>query len=172
MNRIALSAEGFDPPRWEKRLRVFARKALAALGRDGWELSVLLCDDRAMSELNLRFRGKEGPTDVLSFAQGEGFPTGGRRASACTGDVAISLDTLRENSRAFGVDPDEELRRLLIHGILHLDGMDHETNDEAEPMLRLQEKILEELADSRVLPRADALAGFSSRGEPPGGGNA
>jgi len=153
LNRVAASAEGFPLPPWERRLRSFARKVLERLGRDGWELSVLLCGNGAMRALNSRYRGRDEPTDVLSFAQGEGraFPGAGRGPA---GDIAISLDALGENAREFGVGEDEELRRLLIHGILHIDGMDHETNDRAEPMLRLQEKILEELADLRILPAA------------------
>jgi len=150
VNRVAISAEDVPLPAWGPGLRAFAGKVLGRLGRDGWELSVLICGDRTIADLNSAYRGKDGPTDVLSFSQGDGcpFPGGGGHV----GDIAISLDTLRENARLFDVDEDEELRRLLIHGILHLDGMDHHTNDKAEPMLRLQEQILEELADQRILP--------------------
>jgi probable rRNA maturation factor len=152
VNRVAISAEDVPLPAWGPRLRAFAGKVLGRLGRDGWELSVLICGDRTIADLNSAYRGKDEPTDVLSFSQGDGcpFPVGGGRGHV--GDIAISLDTLRENARLFDVDEDEELRRLLIHGILHLDGMDHHTNDKAEPMLRLQEQILEELADQRILP--------------------
>jgi len=82
MNAVTVCFADVPPPGWEGRLESFARKVLASLGRDGWELSVLLCGDRTMSELNLRYRGKEGTTDVLSFAQdpasGDGFPGDGR----------------------------------------------------------------------------------------------
>jgi len=167
MNRVSVGAGDEPLPDWSGGLRAFAGKVLERLGRDGVELSVLICGDETIAALNSRFRGKDGPTDVLSFSQGEGEsfppePAPKRRAVRHLGDVAISLDTLAENAAAFGVDRDEELRRLLIHGILHLDGMDHRTNDSAEPMLRLQEQILEELADLRILP-AD---------ETPGGRNA
>jgi probable rRNA maturation factor len=63
----------------------------------------------------------------------------------------ISLETLRENAEYFRTPEEEELRRLLIHGILHLDGMDHTTNNEKEPMLQLQERLLVRLAGERVL---------------------
>jgi probable rRNA maturation factor len=66
-------------------------------------------------------------------------------------DIVISLDTLKENARRFNVSEDEELRRLLIHGILHLDGMDHKTNEETEPMLLLQEEIITEFAEERIM---------------------
>jgi rRNA maturation RNase YbeY len=58
------------------------------------------------------------------------------------GDIVISLETLKTNAAYFHVDEDEELRRLIIHGILHLAGFDHPTNNPEEPMLVLQEKIL------------------------------
>ena len=62
------------------------------------------------------------------------------------GDVFISLDSMRRNAESFGVDEDEELKRLLVHGILHLEGYDHSSNDFAsEPMLIRQEKIMKEL---------------------------
>lgn len=151
MNAVPVSVEDFPPLGWESRLEEFALAVLARLGRDGVEVSFLLCGDSTMADLNFGYRGKEGPTDVLSFAQSEGadFPNGD--GPVYSGDVAISLDTLDANSRLFAVAPDEELRRLAIHGILHLEGMDHPTNDEDEPMLRLQESILRELADLRIL---------------------
>ena len=168
MNRVRACADGIPLPPWGRRLEAFARRALERLGRDGWDVSVLLCGDEEMAALNLRYRGKEGPTDVLSFAQAEGpeFPApGGRRLGqrsrrrVVAGDIAISPGAARENALAFSVCEDEELRRLLIHGILHLDGMDHHTCGGAEPMLRLQEQILEDLADWRILPARRAPGG-------------
>jgi probable rRNA maturation factor len=153
MNKVAISADdGVPLPSWISSLKKYALKVLARMGRDKWDLSILLCDDKTISALNSQYRGKAEATDVLSFSLGEGdsFPTGGRLVP---GDIVISLDTLRENARRFNISEDEELRRLLIHGILHLDGMDHRTNGKAEPMLRLQEDILTELAEERVLGR-------------------
>ena len=161
MNRVAVSAEEVPLPAWAGRVKSFAKTVLARLDRDRLEISILLCDDRVIADLNSRYRGKEGPTDVLSFADSGGFPRAGRSAYAYAGDIAISLDTLRENARLFGIARDEELRRLLIHGILHLDGMDHHTNDKAEPMLRLQEQILEELSDLRILPAGLPIGGIA-----------
>jgi len=168
VNRVSVSAEDVPLPDWSAALEGFSGRVLEWLGRDGWELSVLICGDRTIAGLNSAYRGKDGSTDVLSFSQDEGFPfppgeqTGEGRRHA--GDIAISLDTLRENARLFEVDEDEELRRLLIHGILHLDGMDHHTNDKAEPMLRLQEQILEELSDLRILPTGGLPAGLPTGG--------
>jgi probable rRNA maturation factor len=58
------------------------------------------------------------------------------------GDLVISIDSLADNAKQFSVSENEELKRLLIHGILHLNGMDHTTNDTDEEMLQVQEKIL------------------------------
>jgi probable rRNA maturation factor len=151
MNKVAISADdGVPLPGWIPSLKKYALKVLARLGRDKWDLSVLLCGDDAMTALNSRYRGRAEATDVLSFSlsEGDSFPTGGRLVP---GDIVISLDTLRHNASRFNISEDEELRRLLIHGILHLDGMDHRTNGKAEPMLRLQEDILAEFAGTHIM---------------------
>jgi probable rRNA maturation factor len=157
MNRVLLNAENEPPPRWGKTLKSYAQKVLAELGRDNWDLSILLCGDRTMSSLNSRYRGRAETTDVLSFAMGEGeqFPCKCRRR--LPGDMVISLETLNENARRFKISEDEELRRLLIHGILHLDGMDHRTNTKTEPMLQLQERILAKLEGEYIVPTEKSI---------------
>ncbi|GHT91293.1 endoribonuclease YbeY [Spirochaetia bacterium] len=149
MNRIEVNAEEVPLPEWEGALKNYTLMALDKIHRDGWDLSILLCNDSYIQSLNKKFRQKDEATDVLSFPLGETIKedSGDRYLP---GDIVISLDTLAENSRYFNISQDEELRRLLIHGILHLDGMDHETNNETEPMLRLQEKILADLAGERI----------------------
>jgi probable rRNA maturation factor len=151
VNRVEVAVEGVPEPLWILRLAAFAEKAIARLGRDGWDLSLLLCDDATIRDLNVRYRKKDESTDVLSFQLGEKITDEklGERWSA--GDIAISLDTLTANSTYFGVSQDEELKRLVLHGILHLDGMDHEDNDPDRPMLRLQEEMLADLGEERIL---------------------
>jgi len=151
MNRIDVSVEGIPLPPWQDKIADFALKALAELGIDGWDVSFLVCDDSFMSDLNGRYRGKDGPTDVLSFEQGERFedPEAGSRFLA--GDIAISTDTLFRNAEAFGVAADEELKRLILHGLLHLSGLDHGSNEASEPMLERQESLLRSLASERIL---------------------
>jgi probable rRNA maturation factor len=109
-----------------------------------------------MQSLNSRYRGLDEPTDVLSFSLGE--RSGDRYVP---GDIVVSLDMLEENSRYFGVSRDEELRRLLIHGILHLDGMDHKGTGPGsfggfpeEPMLKKQEEILERFSPEHIISEA------------------
>ncbi|MDR2182110.1 MAG: rRNA maturation RNase YbeY, partial [Treponema sp.] len=81
------------------------------------------------------------------------------------GDIVISLDALAENAVFFDVSPEDELRRLLIHGILHLTGMDHATNEMAEPMLQKQEALLGELSAEPAIMEADAAANVSITAE-------
>jgi len=146
MNRVNFSAEEVPLPAWSKKAKTFVNGVLEYLNKDRWSLSVMFCADGRIKDLNQKFRKKNEATDILTFNLGEtenGF--------FLPGDIAISLDTLAENSAYFKVTPDEELRRLLIHGILHLDGMDHKTNGPGEPMLRLQEKILADLAGVHII---------------------
>ena len=158
MNRVMVHAAEIPLPEWIKPLKDFVLKVLLFLKKDKWDLSILLCGDKTIKDLNTLYRGKAEATDVLSFPFGESRefpPDRGRRSRRhIPGDIVISLDTLRENSRKFHVEEDEELRRLLIHGILHLDGMDHKTNDEAEPMLQFQERILAKLSNKQILGRS------------------
>ncbi len=151
MNRVELDALDIPEPEWMPRAGDFAKAALAELGFSNWDLSIALCDDKRIRELNLEYREKDEATDVLSFEQGETFedPEIGERFLA--GDIVISLDTLAENAAYFGVSKDEELKRLIVHGILHLGGMDHEDNKPEREMLILQEKILSSLAKERIL---------------------
>ena len=119
---------------------------LAYLDEDG-DFSIHFITDEEMRNLNNSFRGKDEPTDILSFAinDGDEFPSmeGEERE---LGDIFISLESMRRNAESFSVSEDEELDRLLVHGILHLLGRDHATNDfSSEPMLLEQEKMMDEL---------------------------
>jgi probable rRNA maturation factor len=141
---IEIAVDGLPAPRWRKGLSRFCAAALTAAGFSQWEISMLLCDDRKITELNGRYRGRNRPTDVLSFP-GDGAGTG-----VVAGDIAISLDTLRRNAAAFGVSEQEEVKRLAVHGILHLAGMDH-GRGKGRKMLALQERLMEELKTVRII---------------------
>jgi probable rRNA maturation factor len=158
MNRVMVHVAEIQLPLWIKPLKEFVLKVLFLLKKDKWDISILICGDETIKALNETYRGKDEATDILSFPLGESadFPSGGKRRSNrhIPGDIAISIDTLRKNARRFQVEEDEELRRLLIHGILHLDGMNHKTNDENEPMLKLQEHILAKLSKKQILGRS------------------
>ena len=117
----------------------FVRAVQAAVGLEG-EVDVLLADDRTLRRLNREFRGKDKATDVLSFPAAEKF------AGEHAGDLAISLDTAARQAGEHGHSLRDEVRVLLLHGLLHLSGMDHETDRgemaarEAELRDRLQLK--------------------------------
>jgi len=100
-------------------------------------------------------RKKDEPTDILSFPQFEKNEIETMphyETTVCAGDLVISLPSVRKNAEEFRVLFNEELRRVLIHGILHLKGLDHSTNDEMEPMLLFQEEILHALPNTLDLP--------------------
>ena len=138
MNKVEFHAEEVPPPSWIPAAQGFILKVLDTLGRKNWELSVLFCSNRYIKSLNARYRGRGEATDVLSFPLGEKSRAGRYLA----GDIAVSLGALEENTRFFNVPADEELRRLLVHGILHLCGYAHATNNAGEAMLKMQEEIL------------------------------
>jgi probable rRNA maturation factor len=100
----------------------FLGEAQRAVGLSG-EVDVLLADDRTLRRLNRDFRGKDKATDVLSFPAAKEFAGGG-----FAGDLAISLNTAARQTREHGHSLREEVRVLLLHGLLHLSGMDHETD--------------------------------------------
>lgn len=151
MNDVGISAEGIAEPTWLDRAEAFAQSALGRLGKDGWDLSILVCNDEFIRRLNAQYRDKDEPTDVLSFDQGTRYTTPEGEERWLAGDIVISLEALARNASRFGVPEDEELRRLIVHGILHLSGHDHSDNDPAQPMLKLQEELLAELATERIL---------------------
>jgi len=151
MNNVEINAEEVPLPPWSEAMSGFALKVLDEIKRENWELSILLCGNKTITEFNSRYRNIAEPTDILSFILGETVQDG-ENTVYLPGDIVISLETLRENAGYFKIPEDEELRRLTIHGILHLDGMDHNTNDKDEPMLALQEEILNRLKDERIFP--------------------
>jgi len=146
VNGIDVQAKGVRRPRWAAGFSSFLRGALGEMRVRNWEVSVLLCNDAVMKDLNRRYRGRNESTDVLSFRQADGGTQG---HAGTAGDIVISLDTLRRNAAAMGVSEEEELKRLGVHGLLHLAGMDHGPG-KGGAMLALQERIVERLAGARI----------------------
>ena len=126
-----------------QRVRAIAEKMLQYLERDSDELSILLTDDTFITSLNATHRGKDGPTDVLSFAQEEGESSPGEQEPALLGDVVISLDTAERQARARRHSLLEEVTFLLAHGILHLIGYDHQTDEEEAAMNVMTAQLVE-----------------------------
>lgn len=158
-NRVFVSVqEGMNEPDWLCRIESFVKKALDHIGYDGEEVSLLFCDDPFIQELNKNYRQIDSATDVLSFENGDEYEDEEGKWF-CAGDIIISVETLPKNASYFEVDENSELKRLLVHGLLHLNGMDHgEEHIEkgiapAGEMLILQEKILEELKDEILIAK-------------------
>lgn len=152
-NRILIGMQdGLEEPSWLSLVEPFIQKIMERLGYDGEEISIMFCDDNQIRELNKTFRNIDSATDVLSF-ENDGEYSDDEGVWKTVGDIAISLDTLPVNAEYFKTDVNTELKRLLIHGIMHLNGMDHgEEHIEAEKtpeceMLVLQEKVLSEYND-------------------------
>ena len=117
-----------------------AEQLLGALSLTEAELSVVFCDDGFIQSLNRDFRGKDAPTDVLSFAQREGEDAD--PDDPVLGDVIISVQTAQRQAREWGYETTRELRVLLVHGLLHLLGHDHLEPDEASQMQSEERRLL------------------------------
>ncbi len=149
MSEIAARAMDIDEPSWLPEAREFAQSALDEIGAQDWLVSLIFCSDAFMQGLNREYRKLDEPTDVLSFPMGE--RTGnGSESQYLAGDIVISPAACERNCAEFGVDFREELGRLIVHGLLHLEGMDHEDEDPGRPMLRRQEEILGRLSRRRL----------------------
>jgi probable rRNA maturation factor len=120
-----------DTQRWS----AFALQALKAIGNDGSSATIAFVSDKRIRQLNRQFRGMDKETDVLSF------PSDGPDENL--GDIAISLETAVSQAKENGLSLDDEIGQLILHGLLHLSGYDHETdNGEMNRLeLRLRRKL-------------------------------
>jgi probable rRNA maturation factor len=110
-----------------ERWQVFGERALKAISREAHDATIAFVSDRQIRELNRRFRGIEKPTDVLSFpASVDEF---GGAAIPNLGDIAISVERAESQAEENGLTFDQEIAQLILHGLLHLYGYDHETDD-------------------------------------------
>jgi probable rRNA maturation factor len=118
--------EGTTPGVSRRDLRVFMKRLETEVA-GGRAFCCLIAGDAQLQRLNREFRGKDYPTDVLSFpSQKHPLPDG--RGSVTCGEIAISYDAARRQSGEFGHSIDREIQILMLHGLLHLLGMDHETD--------------------------------------------
>ncbi len=120
-----------------------ARITLDFTGSDeNSDVSIVIGNDRLLHRLNLEYRQMDVPTDVLSFPSGEVDPD---TSSLYLGDVVISLPRAQEQASAEGHLLAEELQLLVVHGILHLLGFDHEESKDKKKMWVIQDQILKQL---------------------------
>ncbi len=157
-NRILVSvSDDLEEFSWLKKVEDFSQKVLKELKIENQEVSILFCRDNFIQNLNRDYRQIDSPTDVLSFENGTEYFDENNVKWKVAGDIAISLETLPKNAEYFEVSQDEELKRLLVHGLLHLNGFDHgeeHVEKNKEPiceMLKIQKKIMENLKNESIL---------------------
>ena len=151
---------------YARALRADADRLLSALGLRRTELSVIIVDDATIQGLNREFRGKDSPTDVLSFSQIEEIGSSasnldwlGDMPGTLLGDVVISIDTALRQASQYRVTPAARLRTLLIHGTLHLIGYDHERSRvDARQMFTRERELVEAVSRRGTARRQVAKA--------------
>lgn len=132
---ITYNADGVKIPNIRKRTVSAWIKAVAAtFGRKVGEIGYMFVDDEKMLEVNNEYLGHDYYTDIITFDYDEG--------DTISGDLVISLDTVRTNAEKFGKDYNEELHRVIIHGILHLCGINDKGPGEREIMEAHENKAL------------------------------
>ncbi|MEE2565442.1 rRNA maturation RNase YbeY [Hyphobacterium marinum] len=126
-----------------------ARETMDAADRG--HVSVLFGSDAEIADLNARLRGKEGPTNVLSFPAHES-------AQGWAGDIALAYGVTRAEAEAAGLALADHVRHLLVHGFLHLHGYDHRNDDEAEVMEAIERRALQMLGIADPYAARDGVA--------------
>ncbi len=138
-----------------RNLKNKACRILRLLDLEGCELSVALVGNEEIHRLNRAYRSRDEPTDVLSFPLNEPLPSGG----CLIGDVIISVEKAAQQARGRRRTLDDELEVLLIHGILHNLGFDHERSPEHEREMRAMERRLRRTLNSAQPNRSDLTHG-------------
>ncbi|MBR6087184.1 MAG: rRNA maturation RNase YbeY [Prevotella sp.] len=132
---ITYQAEGVKMPKIRRReTTAWIRSVAATYGRKVGEVGYLFCSDEKILEVNREYLGHDYYTDIITFDYDEG--------DTLNGDLVISLDTVRSNAELFNRDYDEELHRVIIHGILHLCGINDKGPGEREKMEAAENKAL------------------------------
>ena len=124
----------------EAKLIAWTSAAMNIVCRYSQELSILMCGKTRMQELNKQFRNVDRPTDVLSFPYEDNLGDG-----VLLGDIAICIPVIHDQSSEYGHPFDMELKMMMAHGLLHLLGYDHESDEEARIMEARERAINEEL---------------------------
>ena len=139
---ISYNADGVKMPKIKRRNVTAWIKAVAnSYGKKVGEVGYLFVDDAKILEVNREYLGHDYYTDIITFDYDEG--------DTINGDLVISLDTVRSNAELFGKDYEEELHRVIIHGILHLCGINDKGTGEREMMEAAENKALEWLQKSQ-----------------------
>lgn len=132
---ITYNCEGVRMPKIKKReTTAWIRRVAATYGRKVGEIGYLFCDDGKILEVNREYLGHDYFTDIITFDYDEG--------DVVNGDIVISLDTVRTNAEAYHKDYNEELHRVIIHGVLHLCGINDKGPGERELMETAENRAL------------------------------
>jgi len=132
---ITYHAENVRLPRFRKReMTAWIKSVAASYGKKTGEIGYLFTDDEKILEVNRTYLGHDYYTDIITFDYDEG--------DVINGDIVISLDTVRSNAEQFGKTYDEELHRVIIHGILHLCGINDKGPGEREIMEAAENRAL------------------------------
>jgi probable rRNA maturation factor len=134
-------------PDFKKKGFTFLRKAALLTLRNvsstkGQSLTILICDDKYIRQLNSQYRDIDRPTDVLSFSSGVVLPDS---PEIYLGDIAISFETALKQAVLAGHPVEDELSLLVIHGVLHLAGYDHHTDSDKKEMWFKQTEVLQQM---------------------------
>ena len=138
-----------EAPGWSTSLadgvglcRAAGEAALAAFDAAGGEVSIVLADDDFVRALNRNYRGRDRPTNVLSFPQGDPAGVDGVGGPRLLGDVIVALETVKREAAAQGKSVADHLAHLVVHGTAHLLGFDHRTDADADAMERREIRAL------------------------------
>lgn len=149
MNKILVFTESIDLPYEgisKKKVISLTKKAAALASLDNIALSIILTDNSYIQEINRTYRKKNTSTDVISFVNRDVKLPFSEEGLEDLGDIFISLEKAREQSLDYGVTYIDEVKRLVVHGILHCAGYDHERSpQEARKMALREEEILKQL---------------------------
>ncbi|MDD2474328.1 MAG: rRNA maturation RNase YbeY [Dysgonamonadaceae bacterium] len=138
MESIGFEAEGVDIPKInQKKISSWIKDISKVHNKNVGEISYLFCDDKKILEFNQKYLNHDFYTDIITFDYSEG--------DIISGDIIISLQTVESNSQIFKTDYMEELHRVIIHGILHLCGLNDTTPEEEKMMHIAENKALESL---------------------------
>ena len=130
-------------------IRLFLERCLQFLDLPDGELSVVFVSDRKMRQFNRQYRGLDRSTDVLSFSMGEGEDSD--LNPGLLGDIVISVETAQRQGEEVGWGLEKEIYKLLIHGLLHLIGYNHETDPvKAERMQQKEHEIIEAVGNPKL----------------------
>lgn len=133
---IIFEAEGIEIPSAlsEENITKWIDRVAASHQKEAGDLTYIFCSDQKILEINNQYLQHDYYTDIITFDYSED--------NLISGDIFISLDTVKSNSEEFGTDYNEELHRVIIHGILHLCGFDDHTDEEEKEMRNLENQAL------------------------------